>query len=39
MTRLNEVERVALDELFLGLPNDTVFVRIFTQIKRLLNLH
>jgi len=39
MTRLNEVERVALEELFLGLPSDTVLVRIFSHIKRVLNLH
>jgi len=38
MTRMSEVERVALDELFLGLPSDKLLTRIFSNIKKLFNI-
>ncbi len=38
MTRMSEVERVALDELFLGLPSDGLLSRIILNIKRLFKI-
>ena len=39
MTRLNEVERAALEDLFIGFPDDTIISRILFQIKKLFNIH
>ncbi len=38
MTRLNEVERAALEDLFLGLPNDTILKRMIKQLKAFFNI-
>lgn len=35
MTRLNEVERAALEDLFIGLPNTSVLQKMVVQFKKL----
>jgi len=39
MTRMSTTERAALEDLFVGMPMDTLLDRILLQIKRLLNIH
>ncbi len=38
MTRLNEIERAGLEDLFLGLSSDTFLSRILYQVKRFFNI-
>ncbi len=39
MTKLNEIERAALEDLFIGFSDDTIVSRILFRIKKLFNIH
>jgi hypothetical protein len=36
---MSEIERAALEDLFVGLSMDTLLDRVLLQIKKLLNIH
>ena len=39
MTRMSTTERAALEDLFVGMPMESLLSRVLVQIKKLFNIH